>query len=210
MAHLTLKDGSVVGQNEGRLDLMTAWMQEHPELFEGRRVLDLGSNCGHFPIIMAQLGADVSAVEPRPGMCAVFRALLENTEHKGIVVIHQEDLRHVDFRGLRCDILSCLGLIYHLEEPWKVMGRILDQLHPSVWLVESQLFDMTHRAMEGGHTTNSTLAWEPGPVLQPSAEEVERGIRSCGYEPERVDLGKDYHSDNGEARGLWIARRVFT
>ena len=207
LAHIHLKDGRVAGRDDCRLDVISSWIQLHSEMFNQKKVLDLGSNVGHFPIVMAQVGADVVAVEPRLRSVQVFHWLKDCAKDVfGDIEILDQDLRKLDLAGRRFDVVSTLGLIYHLERPWQVMSAILAQVKPAVWILESQLYETTTSEVEGAPEQNATFSYNTERVLRPTAEEVERGIRECGYVPERIDLGPTYKSENGCPRGFWVAR----
>ena len=206
LVHLALPDGTVIGRDDHRLGVISAWIRATAHLFAFKRVLDLGSNCGHFPIVYRDLGAEVVAVEPNEQNVAVFRGLLGVLGAERVTIL-QEDLRRVDFAALGAfNVLSTIGLIYHLNRPWEAMAAILRATGASLWLVESTLWPEVSEVREGGGTPD--CAFGPEQVLHPTEAEVERGIRECGFIPTRINLGPTYRSDDKTPRGFWIARRA--
>jgi SAM-dependent methyltransferase len=82
---------------------------------EGTRVLDLGAAEGRHSIEFARHGAEVVAVEGRPGNCEKMRFLKDALSLDRLEVV-EGDVRDVsvDTHGT-FDVVLCLGLLYHLE-----------------------------------------------------------------------------------------------
>ena len=204
LIHLTTPSGIVVGRDESRLDNITAWIMGNLDL-AGKAVLDVGSNVGHFPIVYGQMGAKVVAVEPRVEIVDQFQTLLDDHFCGLDVRILCQEMRQVDYAAIGpVEVLSTLGLIYHLNEPWLALEPILKACRPSIWLLESCLWGTTHTSDEGGPEGMATLAYVTERVLRPTAEDVEKGILSLGYKFRRIDLGPTYKSENGSPRGFWL------
>lgn len=210
--HLFTLEGMEIGKDDLRLGAMTRWMHLKRDLFQGQRILDLGSNCGHFPFVYQGLGASkIVAVEPRKQFGAVFQALCQHLPGDRIEWF-EGDLRTVqlpfdwpDGRSWRYNVLSTLGIVYHLQDPWETLRPYVAR-KPDFWLVESMLFTEFGKVVEGGPDGDASKAFNVEEVDRPTAESVEAGIRSLGYEPERIDLGPGYRSESGHARGFWVAR----
>ena len=206
LVHLHLPDGTEVGQDDHRLGVISAWLRTNAHLFTFKRILDLGSNCGHFPFVFRAIGAEVVAVEPNGENIAMFRRIHEVFADDRITII-QDDLRRVNFDALgRFDVLSTIGLVYHLNRPWEAMAAILQATGARLWLVESCLWPKTHETIEAGRAPDQSFQEET--VLHPDTEEIERGIRECGFVPTRVDLGPTFRSDDKTPRGFWLARKA--
>lgn len=192
-----------LGQDDNRLDVISDWIIKHKDLFHGKKVLDLGSNAGHFPFIFAILGAEVIAVEPNLENTALFRILLDNFPESKRITLLEEDLRDIDYKSIsKIDVLSTLGLIYHLNRPWEIMKIILEETKPDLWLLESMLWQEKEEVLEAGGK-----AWESFRdelVFHPSDRDIEKGVRSLGYQPGRLDFGGKFHSKDGSPRGFWV------
>ena len=201
LIHLQIDD-EWLGSDDFRLDNITRWLRENKVLFQGKKVLDIGSNCGHFPVIYEELGAFVAAIEPHGKNLQVFRKICEQLN--STISIIGKSLREVDYLGLgQIDILSTIGLIYHLENPWQIMKRIIQSINPSLWLIESALWDSTNTKYESSSSkifSSASLSYHQENVLHPSLDEVKRGIRECGFSPEIIDLGPTYKSEDGRKR----------
>jgi SAM-dependent methyltransferase len=79
---------------------------------DGKRVLDVGSGPGHFSGFYTSRGCQVIAVEGRPDNADEFRR-----RHRNVRVV-VADVQTWDLRELgRFDVIHCLGLLYHLENP---------------------------------------------------------------------------------------------
>lgn len=111
-----LSDGSIFGGDyDGRLGPLTDWVNNNAHLFRGKTILDLGSNAGHFPIEYVRAGASrVIAVEGRPEFVDQWRETypafpLDLSPVEWLV----SDVREISYN--RADIVSCLGLLYHIE-----------------------------------------------------------------------------------------------
>ena len=81
----------------------------------GARVLDLGAAEGRHSIEFARHGAEVVALEGRPGNCEKIRFLKDALSLDRLEVV-QGDVRalSVEEHGT-FDVVLCLGLLYHLE-----------------------------------------------------------------------------------------------
>ena len=201
MIHLQI-DGEWFGNDDFRLDNISRWLRENKALFQDKRVLDIGSNCGHFPVIYEELGAFVTAIEPHSKNVKVFRAICEQLDSN--ISIIDKSLREVDYLKFgQIDVLSTIGLIYHLENPWQIMKQIIYSINPSLWLVESALWDTTNTKHESASSkifNSASLSYHQENVLHPSLDEVKRGVRECGFSPEVIDLGSTYKSEDGRKR----------
>jgi len=195
LLHLKLPHGEWIGQDDCRLDVISGWMRSQRERFEGKTVLDIGSNCGHFPLVYEELGATVTAVEPNADNVKVFRELIE-AFHSRITLI-KESIRRLPPLG-RFDVLSTIGLIYHLEDPWTIMQKVLNEVKPALWILESCVWPATTTVYEGPRS--AVLSCQHENVLHPTVDEVLRGARACGYDPKIIDLGPGYMSEDRTPR----------
>lgn len=197
-----------IGKDDGRLDILSEWLIEHKSLFQSKRVLDIGSNCGHFPFLYSDLGASwVIGVEGRKEFIETYNVI--KAEHYGencITMIHS-DLRDVDYSRIGpVDVLSTIGIIYHVENIKEHLRKIISITKPSVWIVESQLWNLTHIVDEGGSGSDATQAIKEEAVLRPNAATVESIIRQLGFNCIRFQVSELYkvNSTSKDPRGFWL------
>jgi SAM-dependent methyltransferase len=83
----------------------------------GRAVLELGCNLGATAIVLAALGARVTAVDPKPGHIELARA---NAERHGlgdrITFIHVPDTRRLPFEAGAFDWVSCNSVLEYIPD----------------------------------------------------------------------------------------------
>lgn len=118
LIHQVLLDGSIFGGDyDGRLGPLTNWVNLNSHLFRGKTVLDLGSNAGHFPIEYVRAGAKkVIAVEGRHEFFDQWKQFSPLMPMDlSVVEWCTADVRNFIPPAGSVDIVSCLGLIYHVE-----------------------------------------------------------------------------------------------
>ena len=133
-----LKNGKIFGNDyDGRLGIIEAYLFMQ-DIFENKTILDLGSNAGHFPIEYIRRGAKkVIAVEGRKEFEDQWHEI-----KKEIYEIDTDKIEWItaDIRDFNpdfdYDILSCLGLVYHLNDAWNVIRKYLKS---EFVIIESQL-----------------------------------------------------------------------
>lgn len=187
-----------------RLRPLTAALMVVSHIYERRSVLDLWSNAGHFPILYAEHGATVTAVEPRKCFRRWFDTSLKvfwPQECQNIEWI-SSDMRH--FTPQRSyDVVSCLGLIYHVPNAWEHLARIVQQCAAKTIILESQLFPGTVRgavlefSLVSTMTCNGRAQWVPRPTIST----VGARFKSFGWDYKL--LLKDWCNDR-QSRGLWL------
>lgn len=113
-------------------DIAKVLFHEFPESWwDGKRVLDIGANCGGLTLELLRRGASVTAAEPyAPYRDRIrwWQALLAIPDDRLKIVDY--DLFHSHKLG-SFDIVLCLGLVYHFRHPQLVLDYIgnLDSQH---------------------------------------------------------------------------------
>jgi hypothetical protein len=178
---------------------MTEALRNHRADIAGKRVLDLGSNAGHFPMLYSELGASsVTAVEPRKVFADFFRAELSKHAEAGKVTWLTKDVR--DYTATPHDVLCCLGLIYHVQNGWKHLGRIVAESGARVMFFDSQLWPKAGVGLETCRL-NKNCAKPVEIVPHPSRPSVDREFDERGW-PHRLLL-ENWQTSGTSLRGMW-------
>jgi len=111
--------------------MLPAWKQQ----FQLNTALDVACGVGHFSALLQESGFKVVAVEGR-----AYNAEEARQRVPGLMV-HLGDVEELNSLGLQpCDLVFCLGLIYHLENPLRTI-RQLRGLTNKLMVVESMCVD---------------------------------------------------------------------
>ncbi len=209
-----LKDGTFFGGDyDARLGPLTDWL--HRGTYENARILDLGSNAGHFPIEFVRAGAShVTAVEGRPEFRTQWEKIRDHLP--GIdpskITWHTSDVREWPATN-DYDIISCLGLVYHVKGIWPHLRRFTTS-RVNYIVIESQLWD-ERQDVEEKQDKDRTVAITTEEIEQHTDDTMEKVLRDTWPEfrvskiwvlaagpyniPER--------SMSGYIRGLWLLTR---
>lgn len=97
------------------------------ERIAGRRVLELGCNVGATAIVLAWLGAEVTAIDPDAGLVEIARA---NAARYGlgdnVTFTHVPDTRRLDDEAGRYDWVSCNSVLEYVPPP--ALGGVLREV----------------------------------------------------------------------------------
>jgi 2-polyprenyl-3-methyl-5-hydroxy-6-metoxy-1,4-benzoquinol methylase len=103
------------------------------EAIRGRRVLDVGSNIGHFSLFLRQrYGMEVVGVETNPRDLAVARFLCEVSGLDGISFVPSDANRYVTEEPF--DLVLHLGTLDHLKNPALALENAASMLRPDGYL----------------------------------------------------------------------------
>lgn len=150
---------------------------------EGKRILELGPLEGGHTLQLVKRGATVVGVEGREESIQRCLFVKKDFNLEKAEFVHG-DLRAFDLTSLgRFDIIFNIGLLYHLDEPWKLLKRLRH--------VSSRMFLWTHCApIEKAdtliHVDGQTLVgmWsQEGPLELPLS-----GLQPKSFWPTRVCL----------------------
>ena len=202
--------GGIIGHDrQGRLGPMTEKLSDYRHLIEGRTVLDLGSNAGHFPIVLRQLGAKyVTAVEGRKCFQDFARRTLRHLFPAAFDGIHwiTSDVRKFrpDLAVGHHEIVTCFGLIYHVPNGWEHLRRIVSQSKAELLFLDTQIFPDC-RSGKGWEISvrslKTCLNWVSR-VPHPTIGGAEKTMEGFGWRPRL--LLKDWLSEPGTHRALWL------
>jgi SAM-dependent methyltransferase len=160
----------------------------------GKRTLDVGCNAGYDTFLMNAMGASESVgLEPHG---FYFHAQFLNAvyERPGV------SFRNIGWEGVdpellgQFDLVTCLGLIYHLTDPMALLFRLASVMKPGARLVmETHVLSerSTHaHFVEGAFWGDETYWWIFG-------DECLSGmLRSAGFRDVKVALKADCDSRN--------------
>jgi SAM-dependent methyltransferase len=187
--------GAYVPADDGRL---AEFCRLHPA---PGRVLELGSLEGGHSFALAGRGWDVVAVEGRPASLA-RAAWLHGAAFPGARVrFVPGDVRTLDLAGLGTfDAVFCVGLLYHLPEPWELLRR-LHALAPVLFVCTH--FALTDEVTAGGYRGRWYAEHGPGDPLSgleprsfwPTRPEVLRMVADTGWGVRRLDVLPCPHGD---------------
>ena len=222
LIHQVLNDGSIFGNDhDGRLGPMTTIVHNNADNINGSIVLDLGSNAGHFPIEYVRAGAyKVIAVEGRKEFETQWNGVKDSIFGIDTDRIEWNCADVLEFEPDEdYEIISCLGLCYHMEDAWSMLKRFIT---PSVYMViiESQLWESSQ--MQPESACDNTRRLDDGVVEQLTLPAFENRLFenfSDQFFARRVQVlyhgiitdkydGGEIIPMKGHLRGLWILTRA--
>ncbi len=143
--------------NEARWDCFEKLLDRIRELVPLVTVLDMGCGIGYFSKQLHDFGLQVTAIDGREMNIAELKrrypyiqATVRDVQIPGALI---------DFTGV--DLVFCVGLMYHLENPFSCV-RNIGQIHPKVVLIESQIFPSEKaqfQIVEEGRVPNQGLTY---------------------------------------------------
>jgi SAM-dependent methyltransferase len=197
--------------SNNRLGPISHCITQRRGVYWGKNVLDLGSNAGHFPLLYSLTGArHITAVEPRRCFRKWFDTSLRVFWPGPCEKIQW---RTSDIRNLNLfsdyDVISCLGLIYHVPDAWCHLNRIVCDSGAKILLLETQLFPAakSDEAVELSIVSTMTCNGYAQRVPRPTIKSVEAAIKSYGW---RGELVLSDWPDDGQSRGLWVVETNFS
>lgn len=169
---------------------------------QGKRTLDIGSNAGYDPFYMNALGA-VESVGLEPHLFYIHAMFLNAIYDRPGVSFFNAGWEDMDRTFLGdFDWVSCLGLIYHVREPLRLIDKIASVMRPgSRLLMETHVLSETSRQayfVEDSFWGDVTYWWIFG-------DECLMGmLRSSGFKDVRLEFKANCDSRNPANPGLTI------
>jgi SAM-dependent methyltransferase len=96
----------------------------------GRSVLELGAGIGDHSTFFLDRGCHVTSVEPRLENCQLYGALMQQRLSEGYLaaarsrIVRADAVSFEDVVGEEFDIIYCYGLLYHTDDPARVLGAM--------------------------------------------------------------------------------------
>lgn len=161
---------------------------------KGLRTLDIGCNAGYDTFFLNALGA-LESIGIEPHMFyfhAMFLNALYDRPGVSFINVGWENLDRT-YLG-QFDLITCLGLIYHLKEPMALLERIASVMQPGGRLImETHVLSETSQHayfVEDAFWGDTTYWWIFGDDCLAGM------LRSCGFRDVRVALKADCDSRN--------------
>ena len=168
----------------------------------GARVLDVGCGVGRFEDFYLSQGCEVVALDGRPENIAELRR-----RHPTVRAI-VGDVETFDLRSLgRFDIVHCLGLLYHLENPLAALKN-LHRVCDGVLLLETIIADSKLPMLLLADETKAASQALGGVGCRPSPSYVSMGLNRIGFpwvygltsDGEHEDFEFEWRDDNESTR----------
>lgn len=164
-------------------------LAEHPSLFAGARVLDLGCNAGFWTLKALEAGArEVIAVDARELHLQQLRLVLEQYQiEEDRCLLQQGNIFDLDFATFGdIDIVLCLGLLYHIAKPFELLERIAS-LQPRLLLIDTKISRSPQAILEvlPEPMDDPRMAADWGVVTVPSATALTQMAQTLGFRVEQ-------------------------
>jgi len=136
-----------------RIRRVAQWVRDFAGDPAGLRILDLGAYEGRHSLALAELGAEVVAIEGREEHVAVARASAERLGLPNLTIVHGDVTDEVGKHGT-FDVVLVLGVLYHL--PAKQACQLIEsvaRISTDLSIIETQVSLSPKREVAyGGHT----------------------------------------------------------
>ncbi len=168
------------GRYEAADDTRLKWFRQH--FPHARTILELGSLEGGHSFALAVL-PDVERIVAVEGRRKNLRRakFVQELLHLGKVEFVRADLETVDLTRLGSfDVVLCMGVLYHLREPWRLLGNMRRAAGGAfIWThyAEDSRARVTRHGYKGRLYREWFFLWEPL-----------SGLRPASFWPRRPDL----------------------
>lgn len=145
-------------------NLLPAWKRE----LRLNSALDVGCGVGHFSALLQQFGFEVNAFEGRAENAEEARCRVAGLK------VHAGEVEEISSFGLGSfDLVLALGLLYHLENPFRAIRQLRDMTR-QLLVIESMCVD------------------DPNPVLclRDEGHGEDQGLRYVAFYPSEACLAK--------------------
>ena len=112
-------------------DRLTRLADGSLEVFRGKQVLEAGCGAGRFTEVMLNAGASVHAVD----LSAAAEANYENFKGRNNYSVCQADIGRLPFAPGQFDVVVCIGVIQHTENPERTIEALCTHIKPGGLLV---------------------------------------------------------------------------
>jgi SAM-dependent methyltransferase len=189
--------------NAGREETVLQLLPDLKKQLNLRTALDLGCGLGHYSELLHKHGLRVLGVDGRPENVQEARRRYPHIDFR---VADAEDPALVELGGF--DLVFCFGLLYHLENPFRVI-RSIAQLASQASLMEGIVYPSAEPAMvlldenTGEDQGLNYLAFYPSEAC------LAKMIRSSGFVGCYNPISMPAHPDYQIGRNGFRRRSVF-
>jgi tRNA (mo5U34)-methyltransferase len=177
----------------------------------GKRVLDLGCNSGYWSLCALEAGCDfVVGIDAQPLNLEQAQFVFDVKDiQRERYRFEQGNVFDVDFHRFgEFDIVLCLGLLYHVNQPMQLLRKI-SQVNRDILIIDTRVSMLPGRLLELRDepytTTPSTLiSADSNLVFVPSKQAVLHMTQNVGY---RAVILKPKFSNYMGARNYRTGRR---
>jgi SAM-dependent methyltransferase len=136
-----------------RIRRVTQWVRDFAGDPAELRILDLGAYEGRHSMALAELGAEVVAIEGREEHVANARASAERLGLSNLTIVQADVRDAIDTHGT-FDVVLCLGLLYHLPAAQACeLVETIATVATDLAIIETQVSLSPKRAVtHSGHT----------------------------------------------------------
>lgn len=106
------------------------WLRSLPHRTTGRDALDLGCGTGVMALRLAERGFRVQGIDHSEGMLKIARATAERRGLATRVELRQGDGRDLPYDSGRFDVVTCQGVLHHLDDMRPCVAEIARVLKP--------------------------------------------------------------------------------
>ncbi len=178
-----------------------AIIEHQAAIFHGATVLDLGAHDGRWMFAALRAGAcKVIGIEGRAALvAAAHRNLrLEGLTPEQYELIQGDITRLVPELKVRCDVIMCLGVLYHVLDCFRLLADIVS-LRPKHIIIDTAVTPspqpLAILKLEDASSISSGLSDRPQALVSiPSQSAIQLILEHGGY---RVD-SYDWHSASGQ------------
>lgn len=158
----------------------------------GKRILDVGSWTGGVSLALAQMGADVDAIDEINKYVSCLNFLSESFGMQGRLRAHHQSLYEMpsDWNN-RFDTVCFFGVVYHLSDPIVGLRRLYNIMKPGgTLLLETMAIDTDRQVFEyeGPGKRNGQFGWN---WFVPSPTALRQMLIDTGFKDVQVGNGLD-------------------
>lgn len=172
-----------------------AWFEANAP---GRRALDVGCGTGVLTVALAERGFTVTGVDHSPGM---MRLALDKAAAAGVadrVTLSQGDIRRLPYPDASFDVVTCQGVLHHLDDLHGTLREMHRVLAPGGCLYVSEPCEGSTPALRGwdllrraGHLMTSRGRATPAAETAPPPPMAEDAHEEAPLEPARLTSALD-------------------